>query len=38
MLLTTPNPQENTDLALFDKLGIVANGEQQTLQSDNAAA
>jgi biotin synthase len=29
MLLTTPNPEENTDKALFEKLGIVANGEQQ---------
>jgi biotin synthase len=29
MLLTTPNPEENTDMALFEKLGIVANGEQQ---------
>jgi biotin synthase len=39
-LLTTPNPEENTDMALFDKLGIVANGEQQaaTESSDTAAA
>jgi len=40
MLLTTPNPEENTDMALFDKLGIIANGEQQALSEskDNAAA
>jgi biotin synthase len=39
-LLTTPNPEENTDMALFDKLGIVANGEQQVAaeSSDTAAA
>ena len=39
-LLTTPNPEENTDLALFDKLGIVANGEQRAASdsSDTAAA
>jgi len=36
-LLTTPNPAENSDLALFDKLGIVANGEQQRA-GDTAAA
>ena len=34
-LLTTPNPEENKDMDLFDKLGIVANGEQQ---ADAAAA
>ena len=27
-LLTTPNPDKNEDMELFDKLGIVANGEQ----------
>ena len=27
-LLTTPNPDQNEDMALFEKLGIVANGEQ----------
>jgi biotin synthase len=27
-LLTTPNPEQNRDLALFERLGIVANGEQ----------
>ena len=39
-LLTTPNPEENTDKALFDKLGIVANGEQQSAagSGDTAAA
>jgi biotin synthase len=40
MLLTTPNPEENTDMALFEKLGIVANGEQQaeSAAKDVAAA
>ncbi|MBT8436029.1 MAG: biotin synthase BioB [Gammaproteobacteria bacterium] len=37
-LLTTPNPDENLDQDLFHKLGIVANGEQQTESGDNAAA
>jgi biotin synthase len=37
-LLTTPNPDENLDQDLFDKLGIVANGEQQAESGDNAAA
>jgi len=37
-LLTTPNPEQNEDLELFDKLGIVANGEQAQGSSDNAAA
>ncbi len=27
-LLTTPNPEQNEDQALFARLGIVANGEQ----------
>jgi biotin synthase len=36
-LLTTPNPEENSDMALFDKLGIVANGEQRQAR-DTAAA
>jgi len=38
MLLTTPNPDENLDQDLFHKLGIVANGEQQTESGGNAAA
>jgi biotin synthase len=37
-LLTTPNPEENSDMALFDKLGIVANGEQGGAAADHAAA
>ena len=38
-LLTTPNPEENTDMQLFNRLGIVANGEQHKEQeSDSAAA
>jgi biotin synthase len=37
-LLTTPNPEENSDMDLFDKLGIVANGEQVQESSDHAAA
>lgn len=37
-LLTTPNPEQNEDLELFDKLGIVANGEQAQESSGNAAA
>lgn len=37
-LLTTPNPEQNEDLELFDKLGIVANGEQARESSGNAAA
>ncbi len=37
-LLTTPNPDENQDLELFDKLGIVANGEQARESKDHAAA
>ena len=37
-LLTTPNPEENSDMALFDKLGIVANGEQSEDPDDIAAA
>ena len=37
-LLTTPNPEENKDMALFDKLGIVANGEQSASDKDIAAA
>ena len=35
-LLTTPNPEQNADIELFDKLGIVANGEQSP--GDHAAA
>ena len=38
MLLTTPNPDENLDQDLFNKLGIVANGEQLGESGDNAAA
>jgi len=37
VLLTTPNPDENTDMALFEKLGIVANGEQ-VREADSDAA
>jgi biotin synthase len=37
-LLTTPNPEENSDMNLFEKLGIVANGEQMQESSDHAAA
>ena len=37
-LLTTPNPEQNEDLALFERLGIVANGEQARASSDDAAA
>jgi len=37
-LLTTPNPEENRDMALFDKLGIVANGEQERVAADHEAA
>ncbi len=37
-LLTTPNPGENEDLELFEKLGIVANGEQLQAANDTAAA
>ncbi len=37
-LLTTPNPDKNEDLELFDKLGIVANGEQSRKSGDTAAA
>ena len=36
-LLTTPNPDKNEDMELFDKLGIVANGEQAAT-GDHAAA
>jgi biotin synthase len=31
-LLTTPNPEQNEDMALFERLGIVANGEQTRAQ------
>jgi biotin synthase len=37
-LLTTPNPEENSDMDLFEKLGIVANGEQAPEPADHAAA
>ncbi|HKJ50255.1 MAG TPA: biotin synthase BioB [Gammaproteobacteria bacterium] len=36
-LLTTPNPEQNEDLSLFDRLGIVANGEQAGNSGDAAA-
>jgi biotin synthase len=36
-LLTTPNPDRNEDLSLFDRLGIVANGEQARDSGDAAA-
>ncbi len=35
-LLTTPNPEQNRDQQLFERLGIVANGEQT--RDDHAAA
>ena len=34
-LLTTPNPERNEDMQLFERLGIVANGEHAR---DHAAA
>jgi biotin synthase len=37
-LLTTPNPSENRDLELFEKLGIRANGELEQGESETAAA
>ena len=37
-LLTTPNPDQNQDLSLFDRLGIVANGEQTRASGGDAAA
>jgi biotin synthase len=37
-LLTTPNPDQNEDLALFERLGIVANGEQSRASGGGAAA
>ena len=37
-LLTTPNPDENEDMALFEKLGINANGKLQADSSETAAA
>jgi biotin synthase len=38
-LLTTPNPEENEDMALFEKLGINANAKlQQDSSSETAAA
>ncbi len=37
-LLTTPNPEQNSDMELFDRLGIVANGEQQHHKQDETAA
>ena len=33
-LLTTPNPDQNEDLGLFERLGIVANGEQARAGGD----
>jgi hypothetical protein len=37
-LLTTPNPDENKDLALFEKLGINASGRLVEDSSETAAA
>lgn len=37
-LLTTPNPDQNEDMELLARLGIVANGEQDTSAGDHAAA
>jgi biotin synthase len=37
-LLTTPNPDENKDLALFEKLGINASGRLVEDASETAAA
>ncbi|MCH6566062.1 MAG: biotin synthase BioB [Proteobacteria bacterium] len=37
-LLTTPNPDENEDLALFEKLGINASGKLRQDSSETAAA
>ena len=37
-LLTTPNPDQNEDMELLARLGIVANGEQDSVASDHAAA
>ncbi len=37
-LLTTPNPDKNEDMELFDKLGIVANGEQAREPDGRATA
>jgi biotin synthase len=37
-LLTTPNPDENEDMALFEKLGINANAKLQVDSSETAAA
>ncbi|MCH8176738.1 MAG: biotin synthase BioB, partial [Proteobacteria bacterium] len=37
-LLTTPNPSENRDLELFEKLGINANGKLAQGESETVAA
>jgi len=37
-LLTTPNPEQDADSDLFDKLGIVANGEQLRESDEHAVA
>ena len=37
-LLTTPNPEENKDMALFGKLGINASENPQQNSSETAAA
>jgi len=37
-LLTTPNPDENEDMAMFEKLGINPNGKLQADSSETAAA
>jgi biotin synthase len=37
-LLTTPNPEENKDMELFERLGITPNAEQHQHGSKTAAA
>jgi biotin synthase len=37
-LLTTPNPEENKDMELFERLGITPNAEQHQPGSKTAAA
>lgn len=37
-LLTTPNPTENKDMELFERLGITPNAEQHQHSSKTAAA
>jgi biotin synthase len=38
MLLTTPNPEQNTDMELFGRLGIQPNAEQQKNPAEETAA